>query len=78
MLGQKLFVRKTRLNLMNADVFEGQTLCPLGQFGYVKFWSSPRKLGFGDICLSRRGKLVRMDPKSGLGGESAEDPDFQS
>ena len=76
MPGHGLFARKTRLNLMN--VLKGRTLCPFRQFGYVEFWSSPRKLGFGDICLNRRGKLVRMDPKSGLGGESAEDPDFQS
>ena len=78
MFGEELFARKTRLNLMNADVFEGQTRCPFRQFGYIEFWSSLRKPGFGDICLNRRGKLVRMDPKSGLGGESAEDPDFQS
>ena len=78
MFGEELFARKTRLNLMNADVFEGQTRCPFRQFGYIEFWSSLRKLGFGDICLNRRGKLVRTDPKSGLGRESAEDPDFQT
>ena len=78
MPGEELFARKTRLNLMNADVFEGRTLCPFRQFGYVEFWSSLRKPGFGDICLNRRGKLVRTDPKSGLGRGSAEDPDFQS
>ena len=78
MPGQELFARKTRLNLMNADVFEGQTRCPFRQFGYIEFWSSLRKLGFGDICLNRGRKLVRADPKSGLGRESAEDPDFQS
>ena len=76
MLGEELFARKTRLNLM--IVFEGRTLCPFRQIGYIEFWSSLRKLGFRDICLNRRGKLVRTDPKSGLGGESAEDPDFQS